>query len=245
MLLGLSIYNTTLLDLKFPLLLYKKLLLKKEEIDCLAELAELEPEFYKSFKFILETQLDLDELELTFEVDTYVFGTHYNHPLKPYGDKIRLCQANKHEYIKLFSEWIVHGSIQRQFDAFKRGFYKVMTGNVIKVHSADIQLFSPAELQRIICGSETLDFHELEKSVRYEGGYTCRSTTIMNLWDILHNLDLEHKKAFLFFVTGSDRAPIQGLSSMKLTIQREADSDNLPCSRTCSSVLLLPDYVNR
>lgn len=41
LLLGLSIYNTTLLDLKFPLVLYKKLLLKTEEIDCLAELAEL------------------------------------------------------------------------------------------------------------------------------------------------------------------------------------------------------------
>ena len=53
------------------------------------------------------------------------------------------------------------------------------------------------------------------------------------------------KKAFLFFVTGSDRAPIRGLTNLNMTIQRECDSDNLPSSRTCSSVLLLPEYATK
>ena len=90
-----------------------------------------------------------------------------------------------------------------------------------------------------------MDFNQLQTVVRYDGGYSERSNTIRWLWDILHGCDLIQKKAFLFFVTGSDRAPIQGLSSLKMTIQRESDSDNLPSSRTCSSVLLLPDYCTR
>ena len=113
------------------------------------------------------------------------------------------------------------------------------------VTSNVIHLFSAEELERIICGCETLDFKELEKVVKYEGGFSERSSTIRALWDILHGYDLTMKKAFLFFVTGSDRAPIRGLTSLKMTIQREADSDNLPSSRTCSSVLLLPDYSTR
>jgi ubiquitin-protein ligase E3 A len=106
-------------------------------------------------------------------------------------------------------------------------------------------LFSPEELERVICGSENLDFKDLEKVVKYEGGFSERTPIIRAFWDILHNFDLQTKKAFLFFVTGSDRAPIRGLSNLKMIIQRESDSENLPCSHTCSSVLLLPEYSCR
>jgi len=81
--------------------------------------------------------------------------------------------------------------------------------------------------------------------VKYEGGFNKGSPTIQALWDILHGYDLTMKKAFLFFVTGSDRAPICGLSNLKMTVQREGNSDNLPSSQTCSGVLLLPDYSTR
>lgn len=54
------------------------------------------------------------------------------------------------------------------------------------------------------------------------------------------------KKAFLFFTTGTDRAPIGGLSKVTLTIQRQGpDSNTLPSAQTCSSVLLLPEYRSR
>lgn len=54
MLLGLSIYNTTLLELKFPKVLYKKLMLPAtRNLDALEELGEIEPDFQKSFKYIL------------------------------------------------------------------------------------------------------------------------------------------------------------------------------------------------
>lgn len=66
--LGLSIYNTTLLELQFPKLLYKKLLLREgQQLNLVEELQEIEPDFYKSFKYILDTQDSLDSLEMTFE----------------------------------------------------------------------------------------------------------------------------------------------------------------------------------
>jgi hypothetical protein len=58
MLLGLALYNQTILDLKFPLVLYKKLLTFKkninfEEVFSIEDLEEIEPDLVLTFKNIL------------------------------------------------------------------------------------------------------------------------------------------------------------------------------------------------
>ena len=56
-------------------------------------------------------------------------------------------------------------------------------------------------------------------------------------------LDSDEKRSFLKFVTGSDRAPIGGLSNLRVIVQRDgADSNKLPTSHTCFNTLLLPSY---
>lgn len=35
-----------------------------------------------------------------------------------------------------------------------------------------LQLFSATELERLVCGNPFLDFDNLQKSARYEGGYS-------------------------------------------------------------------------
>lgn len=65
------------------------------------------------------------------------------------------------------------------------------------------------------------------------------------MWDILTHLSLEDKKAFLKFVTGTDRVPIEGLKSLKFTVQKHGNNDQLPTAQTCFNVLLLPNYNNR
>lgn len=53
----------------------------------------------------------------------------------------------------------------------------------------------------------------------YEG-YTKESTTIVAFWDIVHGMELEDKKKLLFFITGSDRAPVRGLASLNMIIRK-------------------------
>lgn len=55
------------------------------------------------------------------------------HLLKPYGNIIAVSQANKHEYVQLYADWLINKSIEKEFTAFKRGFDKVVTSTVIKV----------------------------------------------------------------------------------------------------------------
>jgi ubiquitin-protein ligase E3 A len=106
-------------------------------------------------------------------------------------------------------------------------------------------MLRPEELELIICGTQVLDFYELEKSTHYQDGYEKDSLTIKYLWEVVHSLNLEDQKKFLFFLTGCDRAPINGLGSLIITVSRFGpDSDKLPCAHTCFNHLLLPDYQN-
>ena len=54
---------------------------------------------------------------------------------------------------------------------------------------------------------------------------------------------MELKKKLLVFATGSDRAPINGLSSLRFVITRSGpDSDRLPTSHTSVAWLLAPPF---
>lgn len=66
-----------------------------------------------------------------------------------------------------------------------------------------------------------------------------------NFWEILHSLDLEDKKSFLIFATGSDRVPIEGMKELNFVIQRHANTTNLPTAHTCFNVFLLPEYESK
>ena len=56
----------------------------------------------------------------------------------------------------------------------------------------------------------------------------------------------EEKKKFLSFVTGCDRAPIDGLGSLTITISNGgSDKEQLPSAHTCFNNLILPNYKNK
>ncbi len=68
-----------------------------------------------------------------------------------------------------------------------------------------LTLFSFLELELLVCGLPHLDFKALERSARYEGGFSAEHPTIRQFWEVLHSLPLDAKKRFLAFTTGSDR----------------------------------------
>lgn len=101
------------------------------------------------------------------------------------------------------------------------------------------------DLQIALCGRLDLDFAALRSSAVYEG-FTPSSPQILWLWDCLLNMTEQEKRSFLNFVTGSERAPVRGLASLKFCVQKNGDdSDRLPTSLTCFSRLLLPEYATK
>ena len=91
---GLAIYNFTIINISFPLALYKKLLNEKPE---LSDLKDLSPALAQSMQSILDYQAnDMEEVfGLCFEVSRTFFGENKIFELKPNGSNISVTQENK------------------------------------------------------------------------------------------------------------------------------------------------------
>ncbi len=117
--LGLAIYNSVILDLPMPMIVYKKLCNKPLDLE---DVRELEPQTYKNLKALLDyTGDDVDEVFcLDFQVSYDYFGSRKTVDLAPGGASVAVTQSNKHLYVKVYVQWLLEGSIAAQFDAFAR-----------------------------------------------------------------------------------------------------------------------------
>nr|XP_006125335.1 probable E3 ubiquitin-protein ligase HERC4 isoform X4 [Pelodiscus sinensis] len=235
---GLAIYNFTIVDLHFPLALYKKLLNKKPSLD---DLKELMPDVGRSMQQLLDyPEDDIEETFcLNFTITVENFGTTEVKELVPKGADIPVVKQNRQEFVDAYVDYIFTKSVASLFDAFHAGFHKVCGGKVL-------QLFQPSELQAMVIGNTNYDWKELEKNTEYKGDYWADHPTIKMFWDVFHELPLEKKKQFLLFLTGSDRIPILGMKCLKLVIQPTGGGEGyLPVSHTCFNLLDLPKYTDK
>ena len=236
--LGLALFNNVILDIKFPLVIYKKLLDYKPDLQ---DMKECDPELFNTLTYLKNTKDDnlKEKLSTTFTITNDKFGEKIVIPLKENGENIYIDNTNKDEYVDLYLDWYFNKSIEEYFKYFKNGFFRVCDKQLSPI-------LLPEELELIICGTQVLNFYELKRVAKYEDGYKKDSLTIKYFWDVLFEFSEEEKKKFLFFVTGCDRAPINGLGSLIITVSRWGpDSDKLPTAHTCFNHLLIPDYQNK
>jgi len=236
-LLGLAIYNAVILDVHFPLAVYRKLLGFKPT---LRDLKETMPELGRGLQQVLDYAGDVEaDMDLKFEVEYVHWGETRTKELVPGGSAKAVTNGNRAEYVAAYVAYIMEESVQKQYDAFARGFHKVCGGDVL-------ELFRPEELELLVCGSRELDFEALQEATHYEG-FDEETQTVRDFWDIVHNeLNEEERRRLLAFSTGSDRSPINGLGSLRFVIERGGpDSELLPSSHTCFNTLLIPEYGSR
>uniref|UniRef100_A0A672GUH5 Ubiquitin-protein ligase E3A n=1 Tax=Salarias fasciatus TaxID=181472 RepID=A0A672GUH5_SALFA len=237
--LGLAIYNNCILDVHFPMVVYRKLMGKKGTY---LDLSDSHPVLYQSLKGLLEHTGNVEEdMMLTFQIShTDLFGNPVLYDLKDQGDQIPVTEDNRQEFVDLYADYILNTSVERQFKAFKKGFLMVTNESPLKY------LFRPEEVELLICGSRKLDFEALEKTTEYDGGYSTDSQIIKDFWETIHSFGEEQKRLFLQFTTGTDRAPVGGLGKLKMIIAKNgSDTDRLPTSHTCFNALLLPEYSSK
>lgn len=91
---GLAIYNFTIINLPFPLALYKKLLDEKVDLN---DLRDLSPTLANSMQQILDYDGDDFEetFDLHFEISRDIFGESTSEPLKPNGAEISVTKENR------------------------------------------------------------------------------------------------------------------------------------------------------
>uniref|UniRef100_A0A8C6S832 HECT and RLD domain containing E3 ubiquitin protein ligase 4 n=1 Tax=Neogobius melanostomus TaxID=47308 RepID=A0A8C6S832_9GOBI len=220
---GLAIYNLTIVELNFPVALYKKLLKRNPTLD---DLKELMPDVGRSLQHLLDyTEDDLEEIFcLNFTPVSsivHIIVTLF---------VVRLS-FRRQEFVDAYVDYVFNRAVAPLFECFYAGFHKVCGGKVL-------ELFQPNELQAMVIGNTNYDWTELEK-------YWADHPTIRLFWEVFHELPLEKKKQFLLFLTGSDRIPILGMKSLKLVIQPTRGGEHyLPVAHTCFNLLDLPKYTS-
>ncbi|KAF3708453.1 putative E3 ubiquitin-protein ligase HERC4 [Channa argus] len=235
---GLAIYNLTIVELNFPVALYKKLLKRKPTLD---DLKELMPDVGRSLQQLLDyTDDDLEETFcLNFTITEENYGATEVLELVPNGEDINVNKSNRQDFVNAYVDYVFNTSVAPLFECFYAGFHKVCGGKVL-------ELFQPNELQAMVIGNTNYDWNELEKSTEYKGEYWNDHPTIRLFWEVFHDLPLEKKKLFLLFLTGSDRIPILGMKSLKLVIQPTGGGEHyLPVAHTCFNLLDLPKYTSK
>lgn len=84
----------------------------------------------------------------------------------------------------------------------------------------------------------------------YGNGFHPDHSLIKWFWEIiLEEWDDDKRRRILLFSTGTDRAPVNGLSKMKFAIVKDNENvrgdSKLPTSHTCFNQLVLPDYSRK
>ncbi|KAK3829114.1 MAG: hypothetical protein J3Q66DRAFT_324376 [Benniella sp.] len=236
---GLAIYNSTILDLPLPLAVYKKLLGVPVALE---DLAAFRPDLAKGFEQLLNYEgHDVEDVFCLNFVGSYeAYGDVVEKPLVRDGKDVPVTSQNKREYVERYANFVMNSSIADQFDWFRRGFTSVCGGDALS-------LFRPEEIEFLVRGSaEPLDIDQLRSVTVYEG-FNDNHEVIRNFWSIFKEFDDRNQRRLLQFITASDRYPATGIAnlSFKITCMGSHDSDRFPTSHTCFNQLCLYNYHGR
>ena len=237
-LLGLAIYNSVLLNVSFPPVLYRKLYGEKVG---LLDLKRSFPLVARSLQQLLD--YDGDDVEdvfcLNFQVTNEYYGAVQLIDLVPNGGDEPVTSANKERYVELYVDYMLNASIASQFDAFKRGFDMVVGGPALG-------LFRSEEIEKLVCGNHDFNIAELEEHALYDGGFNKHTPVVRWFWELMHEWPESKQRRVLAFVTGSDRVPIGGLAKLDFKLHRKCgDSEVLPTAGTCFNSCFIPVYSSK
>ncbi|XP_026682027.1 E3 ubiquitin-protein ligase Su(dx) [Diaphorina citri] len=99
---AMALYHGRFIYSGFTMPFYKRMLNKKL---VMKDIESIDPEFYNSLVWIRDNNIDECGLELYLSVDFEILGQVIHHELKENGDKIRVCEENKEEYMRVVWFW--------------------------------------------------------------------------------------------------------------------------------------------
>lgn len=258
MVLGLAIYNSTILDVALPPFTFRKLLASAPNYSGsaisssrpsvgynLEDLAEFRPSLAKGLGQLLDYDGDVEETfcrDFVAEIERY--GQVSLVPLCPNGKNRPVTNKNRREFVELYIHYLLDTAVARQYEPFKRGFFTVCGGNALS-------LFRPEEIELLVRGSEeALDIATLRAVAVYDGWgkgrQALKEPVIDWFWATFANADSRDQRKLLSFITSSDRIPAMGTTSLVIKITCLGDdSDRYPIARTCFNMLGIYRYRSR
>ncbi|KAJ4297668.1 E3 ubiquitin-protein ligase tom1 [Kalmusia sp. IMI 367209] len=226
---GKALYEGRVLDCHFSRAVYKRILSRPVNVK---DMESLDEEYYKSLVWILNND-PTDVIPETFSVDNERFGETEVVDLIEDGRNIPLTEENKHDYVRLVTEYRLTGAVQEQIEHFLKGFHDIIPAELVSI-------FSEQELELLISGLPDINVEDWKANTEYSN-YTQNSPQIHWFWRAVRSFDKEEQAKLLQFVTGTSKVPLNGFKELegmngfsKFNIHRDYGSkDRLPSSHTC------------
>lgn len=235
-LVSIAIYNSVILPIHFPGVLYKKL---RHQPLTLFDLAEIDEDLVNSFLQMRQMKEDgqnIEDLCLTFSISRDNFGVVEEIPIMEDGIETNVTNDNLELYIEKYSDWILNKSVEKQFINFEKGFNRLCSHPLFNMFTSD-------ELDILVSGQEVIYWEQLMDNTKYIEGYNKNSKQVKWFWEIFKEMSNEQKEKFLRFSTGCDRVAVDG--KVQLIIQKTNDETKLPVSHTCFNIFALPTYKSK
>ncbi|KAJ3277151.1 Ubiquitin fusion degradation protein 4 [Terramyces sp. JEL0728] len=237
-----AVCDTRYLDLNFNLLFIQQVFepVKKSNPNKLKNLEYVDPVLHASL--VKLDKLFINDLDVFFTLPS-----DSNYHLVPNGDKIQVTNNNYQDYFNLVADAMVGSGVSCQIEAFQKGFNKVLSIGTLSPFTAN-------EIHTIISGERQLQWTlpDLFAAIKADHGYTQNSRVFVTFCEMLVEFDLQEKREFLAFITGSPNLPLGGLKKLNPTLtivcKTVMKSENpdliLPSVMTCAHYLKVPEYGN-
>ncbi|KAG1701156.1 hypothetical protein DVH05_011392 [Phytophthora capsici] len=166
-------------------------------------------------------------------------------PLTPQGEKMPVTLANRELYVQLVEKTRLTESSQ-QLAALKDGLASVLPMELAA-------LFTPRELEVLICGRREVDVDLLHQCTEYSEGADEAMPHVQHFWEVLREMTSEERTSFLRFVWARSRMPNSAKDfpmNFKLQTAQDPGASSqpdlyLPHAQTCFFALRLPAYTSK
>lgn len=192
----------------------------------------------------LERLLSMSEEDLSGMALDFTLPGDEDFELKAGGKGMTVSSSNVQEYVDAVIDATIRRGIQPLVKSFRQGFNTIFPIRAMASFTADelVMLF----------GNTDEDWTEptLVASIKPDHGYNAESATFRDLISLMASFNLEERREFLQWLTGSPKLPIGGFAGLQpqLTVVKRPHEapmkpdDYLASNMSCANFLKLPEY---
>ncbi|CAG9334942.1 unnamed protein product [Blepharisma stoltei] len=239
-LMGAAIRTQNNLNLSFPPLFWKRLIMDKLSTQDLRGLDVCIVQILEILRNPEANQLTPDTFSMVYdEKFTTKDSSGREVELIEGGKEIQVTYENAAKYADLIEQYRLNEN-PKAYEAIRKGMSAVIPTDFLN-------LFSWKQVETLVCGAANIDIDILKANTDYSN---CSLTDqhIINLWEVLTEMSPKERTLFLKFVWGRSKLP-SGRDWRHMTITRYNPSGNvdnyMPISHTCFFTMDLPPYTTK
>lgn len=232
---GMAIRGGHVLNLDFPPMVWRGIVampITRDDIQDINALAFKVLEQYGS------TAIDKSAFEqMPTQKFTTITSDGREVELKENGANLVVTFDNRMEYVRLEEQYRLH-EFDTAIGSIRRGL-----GTIIPVHL--LSLFTPSEVETMVCGAREVDIEFLKRHTEYQRGIRPTDPHVRFMWQALEEMTQKERQLFIRFVSGQSRLWSDDAAFVQKFKLMPSPVDNdviLPVSHTCFFSLELPKY---